>query len=241
MTFLQTSSSTSRSTGATPKKSSKPLETSQEAARETLTRTRNRKLLSKKPQKIFCLESGWIFKPSPSKAMKGFTLNHLRLEFLDRMPHHTLSLDVCGPVLIIYRVPKTLKSQMSYASVEWYTQECFNIQPFQCQALNGWWDQSNLLRIVWSALITQIHKHLLLIQSSARWLCQLMFSLQTTTTLKSEFGIVITNNGLPISLKILPGTKQRDNLPSAPESLLQLLTCRRRHLISHMTLGTSDP
>ena len=67
-----------------------------------------------------------------------------------------------------------------------------------------------------------------------------MFSLQTTTTLKSEFGIVKTNHGLLISLKILPGTKQRGNLLSALESLLLLLTCRRRHLISHTTLGTSD-
>ena len=118
MTFLQIFWSISKSIGATQRKSLKLLETSQEAVRETLTRIRNRKLFFLTHRKILTLEFGWIFKPNPNKAMKGFTLNHLRLEFLDRMPHHTLLLDVCGPVLIMYRVPKTLKSQMSYASVE---------------------------------------------------------------------------------------------------------------------------
>ena len=143
MTFLLRFWYISKSIGAILMKRWRNLETSQEAIRETLTKIRNKKLFFPKPPKIFTLVFGWIFKLNPNKATKGFNLNHLRQEFLDRMPHHTLLLDVCGPVLIIYRVPKTLKSQMSYVSVELFTQECFNIQRFHFLALNGWWDQSN--------------------------------------------------------------------------------------------------
>jgi len=68
-----------------------------------------------------------------------------------------------------------------------------------------------------------------------------MFSPQKMTTLKSEFGMLIINNGPLITLKILPGTKLKGNLLSVPENLLQLLICKRKLLISLMTLGILDP
>lgn len=129
---------------------------------------------------------------------------------------------------------------MSIVSVELSTQECFNIQLLLCLALNGWSDQFNPLKIVWFALNIQIHRLLLLTQSSAKWNCLHMFTHQITMTSKSEFGMLKINNGPLISLKILPGINQKEFLILVLENLLQLLICKRKLSIFLMTLGILD-
>ena len=159
----------------------------------------------------------------------------------DKMPVWTWLFGKFGPVLIIYRVQRTWKSQMTLSSVELDILECLPTQSPWKWWWSGKWDKSNRFKTSSSASLIQIQPLRSPLTPFLRFIpCQNMSSLQKMMTLKLVCGRRSSNSGPAISLRSSPLTDKSVRWSFRPESSHQLPTFKRNALISPMTLGISE-
>jgi hypothetical protein len=154
---------TSRNTGTTLKPNWKNSRTNQ-VTKETPSKTRNLRWLSKVAKKISTSVSGWTFRLNQNKVTRRFISNRSPPEYLDQMLLLILSLDASGLLSISYPDQRTQRKLTSSVLVESLTLECLHIHRFRYPVSNGWWDRFSLLKIAWCVLNIQILKHQSLIQ-----------------------------------------------------------------------------